>query len=161
MDVDKQMQIIENLIQTGVKVLIVTPSGSKEIAPAIAKANQAGIKVVVVDTRVDPQAAKDAGIHIDTYIGSDNYEGGKIAGRHLVEATGGKATVAILERIPSADETGDQRLRGFKGRHQRTRRGSRSWPPRPRTGSATRASPSSRTCWRPIPTSTPCSPRTT
>src|SRR6187200_832967 len=42
-DVDKQMQIVENLIQTGVKVLIVTPSGSKEIAPAIAKANQAGI----------------------------------------------------------------------------------------------------------------------
>ena len=112
-DVDKQMQIIENLIQTGVKVLIVTPSGSKEIAPAIAKANQAGIKVVVVDTRVDPQAAKDAGIHVDTYIGSDNYEGGKIAGRYLVEATGGKATVGVLEGIPG-HETGDQRLRGFK-----------------------------------------------
>jgi ribose transport system substrate-binding protein len=112
-DVDKQMQIIENLIQTGVKVLIVTPSGSKEIAPAIAKANQAGIKVVIVDTRVDPQAAKDAGIHIDTYIGSDNYEGGKIAGRYLVEATAGKANVGVLEGIPG-HETGDQRLRGFR-----------------------------------------------
>src|SRR3954462_1627327 len=112
-DVDKQMQIIENLIQTGVKVLCVTPSGSKEIAPAIAKANQAGIKVVVVDTRVDAQAAKDAGIHVDTYIGSDNYEGGKMAGRYLVQATGGKATVGVLEGIPG-HETGDQRLRGFK-----------------------------------------------
>ena len=35
-DVDKQMQIIENLIQTGVKALAVTPSGLKEIVPAIA-----------------------------------------------------------------------------------------------------------------------------
>ena len=112
-DVDKQMQIIENLIQTGIKVLLVTPSGSKEIVPAIAKANKAGIRVVVVDTRVDPQAAKDAGITVDSYIGSDNYEGGKIAGRYLVEATGGKATVGILEGIPG-HETGDQRLRGFK-----------------------------------------------
>ena len=112
-DVDKQMQIIENLIQTGVKVLLVTPSGSKEIVPAIAKANQAGIRVVVVDTRVDPQAAKDAGITVDSYIGSDNYEGGKIAGRYLVEATGGKANVGVLEGIPG-HETGDQRLRGFK-----------------------------------------------
>ena len=112
-DVDKQMQIIENLIQTGIKVLCVTPSGSKEIAPAIAKANAAGIRVVIVDTRVDPQAAKDAGIHVDTYIGSDNYEGGKMAGAYLVQATGGKANVAVLEGIPG-HETGDQRLRGFK-----------------------------------------------
>ncbi len=112
-DVDKQMQIIENLIQTGVKVLLVTPSGSKEIAPAIAKANQAGIHVVVVDTRVDPKAARDAGIHVDSYVGSDNYEGGKIAGRFLVEATGGKANVGVLEGIPG-HETGDERLRGFR-----------------------------------------------
>ncbi len=86
---------------------------AKEIVPAIAKANQAGIRVVVVDTRVDPQAAKDAGITVDSYIGSDNYEGGKIAGRYLVEATGGKANVGVLEGIPG-HETGDQRLRGFK-----------------------------------------------
>src|SRR5258705_2356986 len=45
-DVEKQMQIIENLIQTGVKALCVTPSGSKEIVPAIAKANKAGIPVI-------------------------------------------------------------------------------------------------------------------
>jgi ribose transport system substrate-binding protein len=112
-DVDKQMQIIENLIQTGVKVLLVTPSGSKEIAPAIAKANQAGIKVVVVDTRVDAKAAKDAGIHVESYVGSDNYEGGKIAGKYLLEATGGTANVGVLEGIPG-HETGDERLRGFR-----------------------------------------------
>jgi ribose transport system substrate-binding protein len=112
-DVDKQMQIIENLIQTGVKVLAVTPSGSKEIVPAIAKANAAGIRVVVVDTRVDPRAAADGGIKVDTYIGSDNYEGGKMAGAFLLQATGGKASVGVLEGIPG-HETGDQRLRGFK-----------------------------------------------
>ena len=40
-DVEKQMQIIENLIQTGVQALCITPSGSQEIVPAIAKANAA------------------------------------------------------------------------------------------------------------------------
>ncbi|MDZ7343558.1 MAG: substrate-binding domain-containing protein, partial [candidate division KSB1 bacterium] len=34
-DVEKQMQIIENLIQRKVRVMCVTPSGSKEIVPAI------------------------------------------------------------------------------------------------------------------------------
>jgi len=112
-DVDKQMQIIENLIQTGVKALCVTPSGSKEIVPAIAKANKAGIPVIIVDTKVDEAAAKEAGIQTATFVGSDNYEGGKVAGQHVVAVTGGKAKVAVLEGIPG-HETGDSRLRGFK-----------------------------------------------
>jgi ribose transport system substrate-binding protein len=112
-DVDKQMQIIENLVQTRVAALCVTPSGSKEIVPAIQKANAAGIPVVIVDTRVDPAAAKEAGIKVASFVGSDNYEGGRLAGKHLVEATGGKAKVAVLEGIPG-HETGDSRLRGFK-----------------------------------------------
>src|SRR6266545_2668201 len=58
-DVETQMQIIENLLQTGVKALIVTPSGSREIASAIVKANRAGVPVIVVDTRVDSKAGAD------------------------------------------------------------------------------------------------------
>jgi ribose transport system substrate-binding protein len=112
-DVDKQMQIIENLVQTRVGALCITPSGSKEIVPAIQKANAAGIPVVIVDTRVDPAAAQEAGVKIASFVGSDNYEGGRLAGEHLVEATGGKAKVAVLEGIPG-HETGDSRLRGFK-----------------------------------------------
>lgn len=112
-DVEKQMQIIENLVQTGVKALAVTPSGSREVVPAIAKANKAGIPVVVVDTRVDEAAAREAGIQVASFVGSDNYEGGRVAGQHLVTLTGGKAKVALLEGIPG-HETGDSRLRGFR-----------------------------------------------
>jgi ribose transport system substrate-binding protein len=112
-DVDKQMQIIENLVQTGVKALLVTPSGSREVVPAIAKANAAGIPVVILDTKVDPAAASEAGIRTATFVGSDNLEGGRLAGQHLVEITGGRAKVAVLEGIPG-HETGDSRLKGFK-----------------------------------------------
>src|SRR3989442_8725017 len=59
-DVEKQMQIIENLIQTKVGALCVTPSGSREIVPAINKANSANIPVVIVDTRVDARALSDS-----------------------------------------------------------------------------------------------------
>ena len=112
-DVEKQMQIIENLLQTGVRALIVTPSGSREIASAIVKANRANVPVIVVDTRVDPKTAADNKLKIDSFIGSDNYEGGRLAGEHMVKITGGKARVAVLEGIPG-HETGDSRLRGFK-----------------------------------------------
>jgi ribose transport system substrate-binding protein len=113
LDVEKQMQIIENLLQTGIRALIVTPSGSREIASAIAKANLADVPVIVVDTRVDPKATADNKLKIASFIGSDNYEGGRLAGEYLAKSTGGKARVAILEGIPG-HETGDSRLRGFR-----------------------------------------------
>lgn len=112
-DVEKQMQIIENLLQTAIKVLIVTPSGSREIASAIAKANRAGVRVIVVDTRVDPKAIADNNLKIESFIGSDNYEGGRMAGDYLAKITGGKARIGVLEGIPG-HETGDSRLRGFR-----------------------------------------------
>lgn len=112
-DVEKQMQIVENLIQTGIQALCITPSGSREIVSALVKAGNARVPIIVVDTRVDAKAASDAGVKTETFVGSDNYAGGTLAGEHLVKITGGKAHVGILEGIPG-HETGDSRLRGFR-----------------------------------------------
>jgi ribose transport system substrate-binding protein len=112
-DVEKQMQIVENLIQTKIAALCVTPSGSREIVPAINKANSANIPVVIVDTRVDAKALSDSKGKIATFIGSDNYEGGKLAGERIAKQLGGKGKVALLEGIPG-HETGDSRLKGFR-----------------------------------------------
>ncbi len=112
-DVEKQMQIVENLIQTGIKVLCITPSGSREIVSALVKAKNAGVPIVIVDTRLDAKAASDAGVQAQTFIGSDNYEGGKLAAEYAIKISAGKARVGILEGIPG-HETGDSRLRGFR-----------------------------------------------
>jgi ribose transport system substrate-binding protein len=108
-DVEKQMQIIENLIQTKVAALCITPSGSKEIVPAIVKANKASIPVIIVDTRVN-QAANGK---VSGFIGSDNLAGGRVAGELVAQKLSGKGKVAILEGIPG-HETGDSRLKGFR-----------------------------------------------
>jgi ribose transport system substrate-binding protein len=112
-DVEKQMQIVENMIQTGIQALVITPSGSREIVSALVKARDARIPIIVVDTRLDAVAAAAAGVRTETFVGSDNYDGGRIAGEYLVKATGGAARVGILEGIPG-HETGDSRLRGFR-----------------------------------------------
>src|SRR6186997_3443014 len=112
-DVEKQMQIVENLIQTGIQALCITPSGSREIVSALVKARDAKVPIVVVDTRVDAKAAADAGVKTETLVGSDNYAGGKLAGEYLVKAAGGKAHVGILEASPR-DRTGRTRRRGCR-----------------------------------------------
>jgi ribose transport system substrate-binding protein len=112
-DVERQMQIVENLIQARVGALALTPSGSREVVPVVGKANAANIPVVIVDTRLDQKAAADAGVKTASFVGSDNYRGGQMIGEYLVKISHGKAKVAILEGIPG-HETGDSRVRGFK-----------------------------------------------
>ncbi len=112
MDVERQMQVIENLIETQVDVLLIDPTGSGEVLPSILKANEAGIPVVILDTRIDSATASEMGVEIETFVGSDSYQGGVVAGEFILEQTGGKANVVILEGIPG-HETADSRLRGF------------------------------------------------
>jgi ribose transport system substrate-binding protein len=113
LDVEKQMQIVENLIQTRISALCLTPSGSKELVPVIGKANKANIPVIVVDSRLDEATVKADGARYVSFIGSDNYEGGKIAGRHVLSLFPGGAKVVLLEGIPG-HETQDNRMRGFR-----------------------------------------------
>ena len=111
-DVERQYQIIENLIQQKVDAILLSPSGSKELVPAIRKANDANIPVLLLDTRIDEAAAASVGAVVLTYIGSDNFEGGAVAGRYLASKLGGDGNVAIIEGI-SGHETADQRRQGF------------------------------------------------
>ncbi|MEX0929211.1 MAG: sugar ABC transporter substrate-binding protein [Balneolales bacterium] len=111
-DVEQQMQIIENLIQRRVDVLAITPSGSREIIPVISRANRNDIPVIIVDTRLDESLLESDGAHIATFIGSDNYEGGRLAGLYVGQRLNGSGKVAILEGIPG-HETGDSRRLGF------------------------------------------------
>src|SRR3982750_1597434 len=66
-DVEKQMQIVENMIQTGIGALAITPSGSREIISALVKVRNANVPIIIVDTRVDEKAAAEAGVHTETF----------------------------------------------------------------------------------------------
>ena len=105
--------------------------------PAIAKANAAGIPIVIVDTG-STRGRRGRGVKTASFVGSDNYRGGQLIGEYLVKASGGTAKVAILEGIPG-HETGDSRIRGFRDAI-RGSPASRSSTSQTRTGNASRGS---------------------
>jgi ribose transport system substrate-binding protein len=61
---------------------------------------------------VDQKALADAGATTLSFIGSDNKDGGRIAGEFIVAQLNGKGSIAVLEGIPG-HETGDDRLHGL------------------------------------------------
>ncbi|MGI6169789.1 MAG: sugar ABC transporter substrate-binding protein [Christensenellales bacterium] len=113
---EKMVQMCENAIASQVDVLIMTPSDSQAVVPVIKQANDANIPVITVDSRVDMDLLEQEGGKVVTFIGSDNYAGGKIAGETMVELfkdEEGEVEVAVLEGI-TGHETANNRKGGFE-----------------------------------------------
>jgi ribose transport system substrate-binding protein len=102
-DIERQTQIVENLVTQKVDAICIVPADSRSILPAIAQANRSLISVLNVDNRIDVDLAKADNIHIATYIGSDNYLGGKLAAEYIVKQLNGRGKLAVLEGVSGVD----------------------------------------------------------
>lgn len=111
-DVERQVEILETYLVRRVGAIAVTPCGSKAVVPFVRRANRARIPVLAVDTKVDPDTLAAFGAYVETFIGSDNFEGGRLAGEYLGRMMGGKGEVAVIEGL-AGHETGDNRKNGF------------------------------------------------
>lgn len=76
-DAATQAQQIENMVQRGVNVLVIIPSDASSLTAAIAKAKQAGIKVLAYDRLITNAA-------IDLYLSFDNIKVGEMQAQALV-----------------------------------------------------------------------------
>ncbi|WP_336799597.1 sugar ABC transporter substrate-binding protein [Kaistia sp. MMO-174] len=89
-DNDGQVAAIENLIAAGAKGFAIVPSDSKAIVPTIQKARDAGLKVIVLDTPLDPMNAADA------TFATDNRKAGELIGQWAKGTLGDKAKDARI-----------------------------------------------------------------
>jgi ribose transport system substrate-binding protein len=99
---DQQVAQVEDVIAKQVNVILIAPSGSSAIVPALLKANEARIPVVNLDNRIDAATAASAGLKVAAFVGPDNVEGARLSCRELLRRVGKDARVALLEGIPAA-----------------------------------------------------------
>jgi len=102
-----QVTAMENMIAAGAKTILITPSDSKAIVPAIKKAREKGVLVIALDSPTDPADATDA------LFATDNYKAGVLIGQYSKAALAGKpAKIATLDLFPG-HPVGAQRHNGF------------------------------------------------
>ena len=102
-----QIAHIENMIAAGAKTILITPSDSKAIVPAIKKARAKGVMVIALDSPTDPVEATDA------LFATNNYQAGVLIGQYAKAALGGKpARIVMLDLFPG-HPVGAQRHNGF------------------------------------------------
>jgi ribose transport system substrate-binding protein len=107
-DVAKQQNQVKDFIVKKVAALVLTPCDSKAIGPAIQEATAAGIPVFTADI-----ACLAPGVKVITHVATDNFGGGKEAGKAMIEALGEKGgKVAILHH--PVIESCILRVKGFR-----------------------------------------------
>ena len=95
-NIDQQVSMIEDQVSRGVAALVLAPAASAQVIPPLEKAAAKGIPVIIVDTDVEwPKKV--------TYVGTNNYEGGKLAGQYLLKELSGKAQVALITGVPGEE----------------------------------------------------------
>ncbi len=104
-NVEEQVKIMEDMIQQGVKAIIVHCVDTNGIMPGVRKAEEAGIVVVTIGT----PAAEDTFLR----TGVNYRETGEVIATQLAEKLNGKGKIIILEGPPGAANA-IERLEGIE-----------------------------------------------
>ncbi len=111
-DLGEQVNLVEQMIARRVNAIVIAPADSKALVTVLKRAKEAGILVINIDNKLDPDVLKQAGLKIP-FVGPDNRAGARKVGEALAQRLRPGDKVAIIEGIPTAFN-GQQRRLGFE-----------------------------------------------
>lgn len=103
--IHEQVNILEDFLVRGIDALIVAPAGAAQVVPVLNRIADQGIPIIIVDTDLEWERKL-------TYVGTDNREGGRLAGEFLARALPQGGKIALVRGIPGVSSQ-DHRVEGF------------------------------------------------
>ena len=104
-DRDQQIQVVENFMTRRVSAMVLAPLDSQALVKPVQNAIKAGVPVVVMDS--DLKSDKYV-----SFVATDNYKGGQLAGEEMGRLLGGKGNVVLLRYAVGSAST-EAREAGF------------------------------------------------
>ena len=89
---ERQVEQIDSLVNDGIDLLIVAPNQVQTISPAIDRAYDKGISVIVFERKTSSQK-------YTAFISADNYEMGRVMGEYIVSRLHGQGTVLEIKGL--------------------------------------------------------------
>lgn len=109
-DVDLQITAIETMVQAGASGILLTASGDA-VVPAVAKAREAGLLVIALDTPLNPADAAQATFATDNFLAGELI--GKWAAGHMGPDAVAAAKIALIDDSATHASVDVQRDQGF------------------------------------------------
>ena len=109
-DARSQIEAIEDLVEAGAKGILIAPSDPAALADAVARAREAGMMVVALDTPFEPPGS------VDGTFATDNFRAGELIGmwaRARLGAAAKRARIATLDGFEAPIAVDVLRNQGF------------------------------------------------
>ena len=104
-DRDQQIQVVENFVARHVSAIVLAPLDSQALVRPVHYAVRAKVPVVIMDSDLKSD-------DYVSFVATDNYKGGQLAGEHLAKLLGEKGNV-ILMRYAVGSASTEARETGF------------------------------------------------
>src|SRR5258706_1966004 len=104
-DRDQQIQVVENFMTRRVSAIVLAPLDYQALVRPVHNAIQAGVPVVVMDSDLKSD-------RYVSFVATDNYKGGQLAGEQMGKLLGGKGNVILLRYAVGSAST-EARETGF------------------------------------------------
>jgi len=104
--VDVQIGMFEDAIAKKVDGILLAPCDSEALVPLVEKATRLGIVVATFDTDINKTDSRVS------FVATDNYAAGKLAGQNAGKLLGGKGKVGVMGHLAATMDT-RERLGGF------------------------------------------------
>jgi ribose transport system substrate-binding protein len=112
-NINEEINIVESAVDRGVKAIVLAPSDTTALQPAVKKAKDAGIPVIIIDSKLDGDASQYV-----SFLATDNNAAGQACAKALIDgvkaATGSDTgKIAVMSYVAGVgSEVG--RVGGFK-----------------------------------------------
>ncbi len=104
--IDEQIAVVEDMLTKQVDALAVAPTAPAQLKPVLERASKQ-VPVLLVDTDIPSWDGKT------TYIGTDNFKGGQVAGEYIIDQMKGSGSLALINGVPGAT-SGEDRIAGVR-----------------------------------------------
>ena len=104
-DRDQQIQVVENFMARHVSAIVLAPLDEQALVRPVHYATEASVPVVIMDS------ALKSSDYI-SFVATDNYKGGQLAGEEMVKLLGGRGNVILLRYAVGSAST-EAREAGF------------------------------------------------
>lgn len=107
--IEQQIQIVDELIKQEVDAIVIAPGDSRELIPVLTDAQQAGIVVINIDNRLDPDVSATLGLEGVPFISVNNEQGAYLSAQYIAEGVTEPTEAIIIEGIRTAQNAQDRR----------------------------------------------------
>lgn len=93
-----QVNMVENAVNRGVSAIVLAPSDPDALVPAVKKAWEARIPVVIIDSLL----GKGAEQYYQSFLATDNRKAGELAAKALIDKVGSDGKIAVMSYVAGA-----------------------------------------------------------